>query len=67
MAPALEEAIERLRKMPPDRQEAFARMLLREILADEQWRRSTAMNAEWRHQQQVIQQQRASQSVRLPS
>ena len=65
MSPALEEAIERLRKMPPERQEAFARMLLREILADEHWRRSTALNAEWRHQQEVVQQQRASQSVRI--
>lgn len=65
MSPALEEVIERLRNMPPDRQEAYARMLLREILADEQWRRSTALNAEWRHQQEVVQQQRASQSVRI--
>ena len=43
----LEEAIERLRQMSPERQDAFARMLLREILADEQWMRSTQQNAEW--------------------
>jgi hypothetical protein len=47
MTPALEEAIERLRQMSPERQEAFARMLLREILADEQWIRSSALYAEW--------------------
>jgi hypothetical protein len=47
MSPALEEAIERLKQMPPERQDAFARLLLREIVADEQWMRSTALNAEW--------------------
>lgn len=47
MTPPLEEAIERLRQMPAERQDAFARLLLREILADEQWMRSTALNAEW--------------------
>jgi len=47
MTPALEEAIERLRHMPPDRQDAFARLLLREMLADEQWRQSAAQHAEW--------------------
>jgi hypothetical protein len=50
MTPALEEAIERLRQMPPDRQDAFARLLLREILADEQWRQSAAQHAEWQQQ-----------------
>jgi hypothetical protein len=50
MTPSLEEVIERLKKMPPDRQNAFARMLLREILADEQWQRSAAQNAEWHRQ-----------------
>ena len=35
MTTALEEAIERLRKMSVERQDAFARMLLREILADD--------------------------------
>jgi hypothetical protein len=57
MTPALEEAVERLRKMPPDRQDAFARLLLREILADEQWQRSSAQHVEWQQQRQ---QQRAN-------
>ena len=60
MTTALEEAIERLRKMSPDRQDAFARLLLREILADEQWMPSAAQNAEWRMQQQ---QQRTNGSI----
>jgi hypothetical protein len=60
MTTALEEAIERLRMMSPARQDAFARLLLREILADEQWMRSAAQNAEWRQQQQ---QQRANGSI----
>jgi len=47
MTPALEEAIERLRQMPAERQDAFARLLLREIMADEQWMRSTVLNAQW--------------------
>ena len=47
MTSALEEAIERLKRMPPERQDAFARLILREILADEQWQRSAAQNAEW--------------------
>jgi hypothetical protein len=47
MTSALEEAVERLKKMPPDRQDAFARLILREILADEQWQRSAAQHAEW--------------------
>jgi hypothetical protein len=50
MTTALEEAIERLRQMPPERQDAFARLLLREILADEQWMRSAAQHAEWQEQ-----------------
>ncbi|HEX5472097.1 MAG TPA: hypothetical protein VFW73_09430 [Lacipirellulaceae bacterium] len=50
MSPALEDAIARLRQMPPERQDAFARLLLREIMADEQWMRSAAMNAEWQKQ-----------------
>jgi len=53
MATAFEEAIDRLRQMPPDRQEAFARLLLREILADEQWMRSAAQNAEWQQLQKL--------------
>jgi len=47
MTPALEQAIERLRQMSPERQDAFARLLMREILADEQWMRSTQQAAEW--------------------
>jgi hypothetical protein len=53
MTPALEEAIERLRPMTPERQDAFARLLLREILADEQWMRSTAQYAEWQQQRRA--------------
>jgi hypothetical protein len=53
MSPALEEAIERLRHMPEERQDAFARLLLREIVADEQWMRSTALNAEWQKQRTI--------------
>jgi hypothetical protein len=53
MTPALEQAIERLRQMSPERQDAFARLLLREILADEQWMRSTQQAAEWRQQQRA--------------
>jgi hypothetical protein len=47
MTQALEEVIERLRQMSPERQDAFARLLLREIIADEQWMRSAAQKAEW--------------------
>lgn len=50
MTSALDEAIERLKQMPPERQDAFARLILREILADEQWMRSAAQNAEWQRQ-----------------
>ena len=53
MTPALEEVIERLRQMSPERQEAFARLLTREILADEQWMRSTAQYAEWQEQRRA--------------
>jgi hypothetical protein len=53
MTPALEEAIERLRQMSPERQDAFARLLLREILADEQWMRSTQQAAEWQQQRRA--------------
>ena len=51
MTPALEEVIERLRQMSPERQDAFARLLIREILADEQWMRSAAQKAEWEQKQ----------------
>ena len=53
MTPAIEEAIERLRQMSPERQDAFARLLIREILADEQWMRSTQQNAEWQEQRRA--------------
>jgi hypothetical protein len=53
MTPSLEEAIERLRQMSPDRQDAFARLLFREILADEQWMRSTQQAAEWQQQRRA--------------
>lgn len=53
MTPALEQAIERLRQMPPERQDAFARMLLREIIADEHWLRSTAAIAESQQQRSI--------------
>jgi GntR family transcriptional regulator len=33
-----------------ERQDAFARLLIREILADEQWMLSTQQNAEWQQQ-----------------
>jgi hypothetical protein len=52
MTPALEEVFERLQQMSPDRQDAYARMVLREILADEQWARSRAQNEEWKQQRQ---------------
>jgi hypothetical protein len=64
MTTALEDAIERLRKMSPARQDAFARLLLREILADEQWMRSTAQNTEWRLLQQQPQLTNSSVSGR---
>jgi hypothetical protein len=63
MSPILEEVIERLRQMPPERQEAFARMILRELRADEQWLRSTALNAEWHEKQRVELERRSSQSI----
>lgn len=53
MTPALENAIERLREMPDERQDAFARMILREIIADEQWIRSKALNAEWQRKRAI--------------
>ena len=54
MTPLLDEAIERLRQMSPERQEAFARMLLREIVADEQWMRSSVQYAEWQQRRAEI-------------
>jgi len=52
MTPSLQEAIERLQAMSAERQDAFARLLLREIAADEQWIRSTAQKAEWDQKKQ---------------
>jgi hypothetical protein len=46
MTKTLEYAIERLRQMPEDRQEAIARLLLHEIDEDERWTHSTAANAD---------------------
>ena len=45
MTKLLEQAIERLRQMPEDRQDLLAKFMLHEIEADEQWTRSTAANA----------------------
>jgi hypothetical protein len=44
MTRALQEAIERLQKMPEDRQEALAALLLHELDEDERWAQSTAGN-----------------------
>jgi hypothetical protein len=55
MTPALEEVIERLRQMSPERQDAFARLLVREILADEQWMRSAEQKAEWEEKKKLQQ------------
>ena len=46
MTKTLEQAIERLRQMPQDRQDAIARLLLHEIEEDERWARSTASHAD---------------------
>ena len=51
MHPALAQVLERLQQMSPERQEAFARLIMREIVADEQWQRSAAQAAEWQRQQ----------------
>ena len=53
MTPALEEAFEKLRQMSPERQDAFARLLNREMLADEQWMRSTQQAAEWQEKRRA--------------
>jgi predicted protein tyrosine phosphatase len=46
MTKALEQVIERLKLMPEDRRESFARLLMREINEDERWRASTAEHAD---------------------
>jgi hypothetical protein len=45
MTKALEEAIERLKQMPEDRQDSLAQLLLHEIDEDERWQQSTAKHA----------------------
>jgi hypothetical protein len=42
MTKTLQQAIERLQKMPEERQDALAQLLLHEIDEDERWRQSTA-------------------------
>ncbi|MCH8840218.1 MAG: hypothetical protein IH831_05995 [Planctomycetes bacterium] len=42
MTKTLEQAIERLRQMSEDRQDALAQLLLYEIEEDERWQNSTA-------------------------
>jgi hypothetical protein len=46
MTKTLEQAIERLRQMPEDRQDAIARLLLHEIDEDERWTRTTEAHAD---------------------
>jgi hypothetical protein len=46
MTKTLEQAIERLRQMPEDRQDAIARFLLQEIDEDERWMHSTEAHAD---------------------
>ena len=41
MTKTLEQAIERLRQMPADRQDSLAQLLLHEMEQDERWQRST--------------------------
>lgn len=42
MTKTLEQAIERLRQMSEDRQDALAQLLLHEMEEDERWQKSTA-------------------------
>ncbi len=46
MTEILQQAIERLRLAPEDRQNALAALLLHELDEDERWASSTAANAE---------------------
>ena len=46
MTKTLEKAIELLRRMPEERQEAIARLVLHEIDEDEEWMRSTAAHSD---------------------
>jgi hypothetical protein len=43
MTKTLEQAIERLRQMPEERQECLARLMLHEMEQDEMWSRSTEL------------------------
>lgn len=46
MTKALEQAIERLKQMPENQQDALAQLLLHEIEEDERWQQSTSAHAE---------------------
>ena len=46
MTKSLEQAIERLRQMPDERQDLLARLVLHEIEEDERWTRSTESHAD---------------------
>ncbi len=46
MVTLMDQAIERLRGLPPDRQERFARFLLHELTADGDWERTTQAHPE---------------------
>lgn len=46
MTKALEQAIERLKQMPEDRQDSLAQLLLHEIDEDERWQQSTTRHAD---------------------
>jgi hypothetical protein len=45
MPTMLEQAIQKMRELPPDRQERFAQFLLQELASDADWERSTAVHA----------------------
>ncbi|HEX3600003.1 MAG TPA: hypothetical protein VHU84_07655 [Lacipirellulaceae bacterium] len=46
MTKALQDAIERLRQAPEDRQDALAALLVHELEEDERWASSTAAHSE---------------------
>jgi hypothetical protein len=46
MTNALQQAIERLKQVPQDRQDAIAALLLHELDEDERWTQSTNANAD---------------------
>jgi len=46
MTKALQQAIERLKQQPEDRQDALAALLLHELEEDARWANSTAANSE---------------------